>query len=89
MYFSMHLVRHVCSPLEREAPGLGTHFSKQFSSNAWGGKDVVCQRGARCRRGAGRYTWMRARALATFVSLRICFINDCLTELESMAGDGA
>jgi hypothetical protein len=31
MYFSMHDVMHVCSLLEREVPGLGTHFSKQFS----------------------------------------------------------
>lgn len=31
MYFSMQFVKQVCSPLDREEPGLGTHFSKQFS----------------------------------------------------------
>jgi hypothetical protein len=35
MYFSMHVVTHVCSPLDRDAPGLGTHFSKQFSWIFW------------------------------------------------------
>jgi hypothetical protein len=31
IYFSMQLVMQVVSLLEREDPGLGTHFSKQFS----------------------------------------------------------
>lgn len=31
MYFSMHCFMHVCSPLEREVPGFGMHFSKHFS----------------------------------------------------------
>lgn len=31
MYFSMHWVKQVDSPLDREDPGLGTHFSKQCS----------------------------------------------------------
>jgi hypothetical protein len=31
MYFSMQLVMQVDSPLDREVPGLGTHFSKQVS----------------------------------------------------------
>jgi hypothetical protein len=31
MYFSMQLVIQVVSPLDREVPGLGTHFSKQVS----------------------------------------------------------
>lgn len=31
MYFCMQWVRHVVSPLESEAPGLLTHFSKQCS----------------------------------------------------------
>lgn len=31
MYFSMQDVMQVCSLLESELPGLGTHFSKQFS----------------------------------------------------------
>lgn len=31
MYFSMHVVMHVVSPLERDDPGLGMHLSKQFS----------------------------------------------------------
>jgi hypothetical protein len=31
MYFSMHCVTHVLSPLEMEVPGFGTHFAKQFS----------------------------------------------------------
>ena len=31
MYFSIHCVRHCCSPELNEAPGFGTHFSKQFS----------------------------------------------------------
>jgi hypothetical protein len=29
MYFSMQLVVQVCSPLDNEVPGFGTHFSKQ------------------------------------------------------------
>jgi hypothetical protein len=29
MYFSMHEVKQVVSPLESDEPGLGTHFSKQ------------------------------------------------------------
>jgi hypothetical protein len=36
MYFSMHVVMQVVSPEEREVPGLGTHFSKQFSWRRWG-----------------------------------------------------
>lgn len=31
MYFSMHAVTQVVSLLEMPVPGLGTHFSKQFS----------------------------------------------------------
>lgn len=31
MYFSMHEVKHVCSPLETDDPGFGRHFSKQTS----------------------------------------------------------
>jgi hypothetical protein len=31
IYFSMHCVKHVVSPLDNEEPGLGTHFSKQCS----------------------------------------------------------
>ena len=31
MYFSMHWVKHACSPLDREEPGFGTHFWKQCS----------------------------------------------------------
>lgn len=31
MYFSMHWVTQVFSPLVMELPGLGTHLSKQFS----------------------------------------------------------
>ena len=31
MYFSMHCVMQVFSLLEMEDPGLGRHFSKQFS----------------------------------------------------------
>jgi hypothetical protein len=31
MYFSMQPVMQVVSPLDREVPGLGTHFSKQVS----------------------------------------------------------
>jgi hypothetical protein len=31
MYFSMQLVMQVDSPLDKEVPGLGTHFSKQVS----------------------------------------------------------
>lgn len=31
MYFSMHWVKQVCSPLDREEPGFGTHFWKQCS----------------------------------------------------------
>lgn len=31
MYFSIQLVMQVDSPLDREVPGLGTHFSKQVS----------------------------------------------------------
>ncbi len=30
MYFSMHDVRHFCSPALRLVPGVGTHFSKQL-----------------------------------------------------------
>lgn len=30
MYFSMHWVKQVLSPLDKEDPGLGTHFSKQW-----------------------------------------------------------
>ena len=30
MYFSMQFVTQVDSVLEREVPGLGTHFSKQL-----------------------------------------------------------
>jgi hypothetical protein len=35
MYFSMHCVKQVVSPLESEEPGLGTHFSKQCSLTFW------------------------------------------------------
>lgn len=31
MYFSMHLLKQACSPLDREGPGLGTHFVKHSS----------------------------------------------------------
>lgn len=31
MYFSMHWVKQVCSLFDSEAPGFGTHFSKQCS----------------------------------------------------------
>merc|ERR1712093_956531 len=31
IYLSMHCVTHAPSPLDNEAPGLGTHFSKQCS----------------------------------------------------------
>jgi hypothetical protein len=31
MYFSKHCVTQDDSPLETELPGLGMHFSKQFS----------------------------------------------------------
>jgi hypothetical protein len=31
MYFSMHWLKQVVSPLLREVPGLGTHLSKQCS----------------------------------------------------------
>jgi hypothetical protein len=31
MYFPMQFVMQVCSPLDSDAPGLGTHFSKQLS----------------------------------------------------------
>jgi hypothetical protein len=31
MYFSMHWLKQVVSPLLSEVPGLGTHFSKQCS----------------------------------------------------------
>lgn len=35
MYFSMHVVKQVSSPLEREVPGLGTQRSKQCSLSFW------------------------------------------------------
>ncbi len=31
MYFSIHCVKHVSSPLDSDDPGFGTHFSKQCS----------------------------------------------------------
>lgn len=37
MYFSMHWLKQVCSPLEREVPGLGTQRSKQCSLSFCGG----------------------------------------------------
>lgn len=41
MYFSMHNLRHVCSLLEREEPGLGTQRSKHFSLMFWGRVSVM------------------------------------------------
>lgn len=38
MYFSIHDVAHDCSLLDMEPPGLGTHFSKQFSCSFYPGK---------------------------------------------------
>lgn len=35
MYFSIQAVKHVSSPFESEAPGLGTQRSKQCSFNFW------------------------------------------------------
>lgn len=35
MYFSMHWVKQVCSPLDSEEPGFGTHFWKQCSLIFW------------------------------------------------------
>ena len=35
MYFSMQFVMHVCSLLDREAPGFGTQRSKQASWSFW------------------------------------------------------
>lgn len=35
MYFSMHDLVQLSSLLERDFPGLGTHFSKQFSWSFW------------------------------------------------------
>jgi hypothetical protein len=43
MYFSMHCFMHVCSPLDRELPGLGTHRSKHFSLMFWQGVSTLLQ----------------------------------------------
>lgn len=88
MYFSMHEVTHVVSPAETEVPGLGMHFSKQFSwSFCRDGGQLrsiepgvnVC--GRKARKGP---TSMRRRALARLVSFWTCCITACLTLLESI-----
>lgn len=37
MYFSMHWLKHCCSPLVKEEPGLGMHLAKQCSLSFWEG----------------------------------------------------
>jgi hypothetical protein len=41
IYFSMHEVKQVSSPFERDAPGLGTQRSKQCSFNFYRIKSVI------------------------------------------------
>lgn len=37
MYFSMHWLKHCCSPLLKEELGLGMHLAKQCSLSFWEG----------------------------------------------------
>jgi hypothetical protein len=47
MYFSMQLVMQVVSPLDKEVPGLGTHFSKQVSWSFYHGTVLALERKVR------------------------------------------
>jgi hypothetical protein len=81
MYFSVHCVMHVCSLPEMELPGLGTHFSKQFSFIFYD----PCVSCLALGQDAGRYrehTSMSCRALAVLDSRRICLMSACLTDSE-------
>jgi hypothetical protein len=53
MYFSMHWLKHCCSPLLKEEPGLGMHLAKQCSLSFWGGGLAVVSLSS----GGGREGW--------------------------------
>jgi hypothetical protein len=70
MYFSMHCVRHVCSPADRLAPGRGTHFSKQFSLTFCDCASMSVTADEWMQGVAGLATSMSVRACARDVSRR-------------------
>lgn len=47
----MHAVKHVCSPLESEVPGLGTQRSKQFLLSVCGGDGTAVSFGGPSEQG--------------------------------------
>lgn len=104
MYFSMQFVTHEDSELEREEPGVETHFSKQLDLRfcACCGQSMCLQVSGlweievphpATATGRARRTFMSFWAFATDDSVRTCWITAFFTAVESMflageLGDG-
>lgn len=77
MYFSMQLVMQVVSPLDREVPGLGTHFSKQVSWSFCHGPLLVLRR----RSGIVKWADLNESAGVNQVGLLLDLLDDSSLDL--------
>lgn len=82
MYFSMHWVKQVDSPLENEGPGLGTHLSKQcsliFCTVAYRVSSLASQTGFRDWHGVDRRVSLIRTSISSLAFSRAYWVLTCL-----------
>lgn len=84
MYFSMQLVMQVDSLLDREVPGLGTHFSKQVSWSFY--YKAVVSLSLVAKRAIVTWTYLNQSAGIDKVSLLLDLLDDSSLDLCGIHG---